>query len=453
MHNSNLSGCVEEAVSINIASTPDNSIELTSLVSNHANSRAAVFAIKRAQQQAHDQALSAQYECMDLEAEVKDIIGSGVARYYNKTCMRGPQRIALSMMAEKFGLAAYNADDDGTSSDTSAQRKHKQQQKFMIGPPRKAPILFDHSYMSRFGQWVGHDFRLTLSEAEFHEQVAFRGLSRELQLFRDEVAKYGLQGMKRRDELMTTHIIDSIAAMPAYIANIKNENPARPIVLMRPTDKPFSIMKTVFSKDNDGKVFLSLDIRSAVFKGYRDAGVFSESSWEDFVRKFTPSPIVAQNKALRMRIFGKLNVNHKNEILIANTTAPIMRQLQLHAANSDIPARILACEGDEIIIKSNNQTASTDVQWLRFLSLGNDVRISCYRVHPIQIGDATFFLRDFLYHADKKPVFSLGIPDADTYEIYTDIKCVPQPMQELAYKNAADKVNVLLQHASQARTR
>ena len=64
---------------------------------------------------------------------------------------------------------------------------------------------------------------------------------------------------------------------------------------------------TVFTKENVGKHFISIDLRKANFQALKYVGVIDDDTYDDFIMRFGGDDYIAGSKYLRQVIFGKMN--------------------------------------------------------------------------------------------------------------------------------------------------
>ena len=73
-------------------------------------------------------------------------------------------------------------------------------------------------------------------------------------------------------------------------------------------DKPNNLSKNLYTKDNDGKYFLSIDLKKANFQALKYCKLFQGyETWEDLIGEFTDFPELINSKYLRSVLFGQLN--------------------------------------------------------------------------------------------------------------------------------------------------
>lgn len=72
--------------------------------------------------------------------------------------------------------------------------------------------------------------------------------------------------------------------------------------------------KDVFEKGNEGKCFLSIDLRKANFQALKKAGIHTEETWEEFIGKYTDSVHIKTSKQFRSIIYGNLNISRTQTV-------------------------------------------------------------------------------------------------------------------------------------------
>ena len=82
------------------------------------------------------------------------------------------------------------------------------------------------------------------------------------------------------------------------------------------TDLP---TKDIFKPSNDGKLFISIDMRKANFSALKnyDSGIFdSVDTWEEFISRYTDNKHIINSKYIRQVILG--NCNPKRQVTYEN---------------------------------------------------------------------------------------------------------------------------------------
>lgn len=166
-----------------------------------------------------------------------------------------------------------------------------------------------------------------------------------------------------------------------------------------------SMFQGVYNMHNSGKYFLSIDIRSANFTMMKEKvpTLFEESTWEEYISKFTKSEFVIKSKHLREMIFGDLHLSNRVKKIAATDLAGIIEQLKSRF-NLDKKDIVLKC-GDEIVYK-------VDLDEERLAAIRkylNDLYPNKYHIEYfklVQLGRHPHFVKE---HADS-----------------IDFKCVPK---------------------------
>lgn len=107
--------------------------------------------------------------------------------------------------------------------------------------------------------------------------------------------------------------------------------------------------KDIYKPSNDGKCFISIDMRKANFSSlrYYNADIFGGvDSWEDFLRKYTDNEHILNSKYIRQVILG--NCNPKRHITYEKF---IMDAVLTHLdVVFDLMGRVVLFSNDEIVL-------------------------------------------------------------------------------------------------------
>lgn len=69
-----------------------------------------------------------------------------------------------------------------------------------------------------------------------------------------------------------------------------------------------NVSKSIYTKDNNNKYFLSIDLKQANFQALKYCGLFKDCDlWQDLISDFTDFPELIKSKYLRSVLFGQLN--------------------------------------------------------------------------------------------------------------------------------------------------
>jgi hypothetical protein len=108
--------------------------------------------------------------------------------------------------------------------------------------------------------------------------------------------------------------------------------------------------------ENDGKVFVSLDLRCANFnamKYHNPELVLNCQTWEELIGKFTQYPIFVNNKFYRQRVFWLLEPQKQAKIVEYLMTRVINALLE----RNSIPGKTIYFNSDEIVFEIPDTTS------------------------------------------------------------------------------------------------
>ena len=114
--------------------------------------------------------------------------------------------------------------------------------------------------------------------------------------------------------------------------------------------------KDIFKPTNDGKSFISIDMRKANFSSlhHYSADMFGVNTWEEFIGKFTDNQHIINSKYIRQVILG--NCNHKRHITYEKY---LMDILLTDLLEKHIPIeRVVFFSNDEIVIDVSDMNKS-----------------------------------------------------------------------------------------------
>lgn len=154
-----------------------------------------------------------------------------------------------------------------------------------------------------------------------------------------------LKDYKDAQEYLAT-TVDSISKIIAYI---KSHSDYRKFCADNSYQdfKPLVDKKDIYLEENNGKIFISIDMRQANFSALKhySRDIFNCDFWDDFVGLFTSNYCIQESKYLRQVIFGNLNPKRimKYELYLTN-------QLLQHLTNQLGNLNIYSMNNDEIII-------------------------------------------------------------------------------------------------------
>lgn len=117
--------------------------------------------------------------------------------------------------------------------------------------------------------------------------------------------------------------------------------------------------KDIFKPTNDGKSFISIDMRKANFSSlhHYSADMFGVNTWEEFISKFTDNQHIINSKYIRQVILG--NCNPKRHITYEKY---LMDILLTDLLEKHIPIeRVVFFSNDEIVIDVSDMNKSRQV--------------------------------------------------------------------------------------------
>lgn len=145
--------------------------------------------------------------------------------------------------------------------------------------------------------------------------------------------------------------------------------------------------RNIYTNQNTGKEFISIDIRKANFTALRQfsPGIFNFCiTWEDFMKKFTENQHIIKSKYIRQVILG--NCNPKRQITIEKyLTNNIVNEIK--EAFPSLYSKIISFAHDEIIIditeeKNARQIFEELIRYLSFCPI--PLKIEGFRLYQIK---------------------------------------------------------------------
>lgn len=137
-------------------------------------------------------------------------------------------------------------------------------------------------------------------DLDFDTEVANEGLFPLLMLFVENLKKHGLDNYFRYIRIVDSCVVADLLKNPLF-ASVKS-TVFGPISGMSPS---FTIVDQIYGKI--GSIFISIDVKAAVFETYKALGFIAEDSWEEYMSKFTNDKFIAKSKKFRLGVFGKLD--------------------------------------------------------------------------------------------------------------------------------------------------
>ncbi|AYV77491.1 MAG: hypothetical protein Dasosvirus4_12 [Dasosvirus sp.] len=293
-----------------------------------------------------------------------DFIKTSGPKKYNKKELLPKERIELTIEAERNGLASYTIFDNDDQ--------------FLIVCDSKNEEITD-AHNELFLKTLGYDPK-DIQKDQFLQDIELLNLHSDYKLFCQEVSKYGIQGLKRRNIILEEYIIDYIQKDPKYQKLLEKKQEIIKDFYQNSSrflSKSYTIAKKQYNPSNDNVTFISLDIKCANFVSYRENGVFSETTWEQFIRRFTVSQYIANNKTFRVRLFGKLE-SKLNQILWQKLIVDVWKIIEPHCHNN-----LVAIENDEILLRPSDPESTINLLKTSIL-IPSYVKITCYKLKYIE---------------------------------------------------------------------
>jgi hypothetical protein len=166
--------------------------------------------------------------------------------------------------------------------------------------------------------------------------------------------------------------------------------------------------KNLYSEENDGKMFISVDMNKANFSSLQlyDSMIFGyESTWEGFIGQFTTLEHLKNSKYVRQVILGACNP--KRQIAWMQT---LMNQLCVWINNQVKGLNVFSVSVDEIIFEITDDSVAGDIlNALNRHAVGNRCKMDVFRLEKTDAG--------FIKHHNKGRV-SFKCYDADFIHIH-----------------------------------
>lgn len=142
------------------------------------------------------------------------------------------------------------------------------------------------------------NYMLDLLEEEFKSRTKWIGWQKVIESnYEGDSKKYLADFYKIRDK-----IIEDMKANPAYQSfNTGDMNK------YRVQNMPQVGSTEIYKVTNNGKYYLSIDLKKANYQALKFAGVVTEPTYEEWLSKWTKLPHLLASKYLRVVVFGQLN--------------------------------------------------------------------------------------------------------------------------------------------------
>lgn len=161
--------------------------------------------------------------------------------------------------------------------------------------------------------------------------------------------------------------------------------------------------KDIFKSSNDGKVFISIDMRKANFSALQhyDSSIFAgASTWEDYIGLYTDNRHIINSKYIRQVILG--NCNPKRHITYEKY---LMDGVLMHLTRHHVSLeRVVFFSNDEIVvdISDMNEKEQKLIQFQVEISMNNmriPLKVEMFTLHKINGTDG--YYKD-IFATDRK---------------------------------------------------
>lgn len=149
------------------------------------------------------------------------------------------------------------------------------------------------------------------------------------------------------------------------------------------------IPSSIYKATNMHRAYISIDMHHANFNALKYKGVFTENTWEDFIKKFTDDKHIINSKYIRQVIFGncnpKLQMRFEKEIISKFLT---FLQKNIRSVLPHIKYTIAAITNDEVILEVEDNV--NDLAAME--SLVHACIEEFYTLHEVPLTIKTFML-------------------------------------------------------------
>lgn len=333
-------------------------------------------------------------------SEIKSIDGIPEEIKFPKDQFESKERRKLTMYAEASGLCSY----------TETQQDHE----FLVIKKSKNEFIDISSPDPLIIAGFGFYHELQFSPENFANELKMLSLEGSFNDFCNDVKRYGLKGLSRLYYILIEEVVEYISNNEKYKALKRVKHTPLPGKI----DNNYTICKMLYTPQNDGRTFVSLDFRAAVHRAYMIQGVH-DTPWEIFISRFTKSRFLQSLKHLRLTIYGKLDHKNMNKIMFSNITLTFWNMIQ--NSIEDHGYKLLALEGDEILLEPpDNFTVGQFEQDIAELKLPDFINAQSYAIKHIpgsqsEVGE--FYAKMYEYPTNKR----------------FDVKCIDKKLYVKAY--------------------
>eukprot|EP01130_Rhizamoeba_saxonica_P004003 TRINITY_DN1656_c0_g2_i3.p1 TRINITY_DN1656_c0_g2~~TRINITY_DN1656_c0_g2_i3.p1 ORF type:complete len:318 (+),score=48.41 TRINITY_DN1656_c0_g2_i3:166-1119(+) len=239
------------------------------------------------------------------------------------------------------------------------------------------------------------------------------------QLLLQEAEIHGIQGFQDYWQSLHNSIVQDIKAKESY----------KRLVSDKLVDYSFNHKNTpkssnVYQSYNDGKFFISVDIRSANFsilKYYDQDLVNGASDYKEFLSTYTDSEYLKNSKYYRQVIFGKLNMKKQKQLMkyLIFQIFNIFKENGLDNVHSFL--------NDEIILETTKDTWQEETAKIEELLIHFPVELHIEPFKLTRFSPYEFYVKEIYQDLDPekiKPQFCNTIPSffAQVYKHYYGIE-------------------------------
>lgn len=195
--------------------------------------------------------------------------------------------------------------------------------------------------------------------------------------------------------------------------------------------------KNIYNCENDGKIFLSIDLNKAnysalLYHNPQILGLNERIPYENWVKKFTNLDYIINSKYIRQVVFGKLNPARQIKVekfMIWN----ILKEFKEFFDANNINYNVSSFSTDEVVFEIDNNSETIEIIWEHAIktieSTKNNIPIKC-TIFKLNVKRFKTFNNSFLNVFEKQFIngkngYELkGVPSyfyAQVYKILTNM--------------------------------
>lgn len=206
-------------------------------------------------------------------------------------------------------------------------------------------------------------------------------------------------------------------------------------------EKP-NVSKSIYTKENDGKYFLSIDLKQANFQALKYCGLFKDyNSWEDLIGNFTDFPELINSKYMRSVLFGQLNPSRHITI-----ESYLINNLRPYFTNLIPYIKLVMMASDEMVFEIDSEFNT-----IKTIPTLDQLREDVYEKYDLKITADVFQLKRhaLLFKKSNREV-EFFEKDRLMKGIEITLHCIPSTYYLLAYKlfnkQELDDLDFLIEH-------